>query len=110
MAATVKSQTSKTTRARPSVLIVDDEPAVLDTVRDLLGRTVDCSLISASTISEAKRILDEQPVQVVLLDVNLPDGDGMSLVPVIREKHPTAQSVIMGLVLRVLICSSRRGR
>lgn len=95
MAATMKPALENSVRARPSVLIVDDEPALLELVRDVLDRTVDCRLISAGSINEAKRILDEQPVQVVLLDVNLPDGDGMSLLPVIREKHPTAQSVVI---------------
>jgi DNA-binding response OmpR family regulator len=95
MAATMKSTLENTVRARPAVLIVDDEPAMLELVRDVLDRTIDCRLISAGSIHEAKRILDEQPVQVVLLDVNLPDGDGMSLLPVIREKHPTAQSVVI---------------
>ncbi|MBC8108171.1 MAG: response regulator [Anaerolineae bacterium] len=91
----MKPALENSVRARPSVLIVDDEPAMLELVRDVLDRTVDCRVISASSIHEAKRILDEQTVQVVLLDVNLPDGDGMSLLPVIREKHPTAQSVVI---------------
>lgn len=95
MAATMKSAVENSVRARPSVLIVDDEPAMLELVRDVLDRSIDCRLISASSIDEAKRILDAEPVQVVLLDVNLPDGDGMSLLPIIREKHPTAQSVVI---------------
>ena len=95
MAATMKSAVENSVRARPSVLIVDDEPALLELVRDVLDASVDCRLISASSLTEAKRILDAEPVQVVLLDVNLPDGDGMSLLPVIREKHPTAQSVVI---------------
>lgn len=96
MAATMNSTVPTSVRTKPSVLIVEDEPSVLETVRFALGRSdLDCAVLAASSISEAKRILDAQPVQVVLLDVNLPDGDGMSLVPVIREKHPTAQSVVL---------------
>ena len=51
MAATMKSAVENSVRARPSVLIVDDEPALLELVRDVLDASVDCRLISASSLT-----------------------------------------------------------
>jgi len=96
MAPTMKSTIEVSTRTRPLVLVVDDEPALLELVHDVVGRSAqNFRLVSAASVSEARRIIDEQPVQVALLDVCLPDGDGMSLLPQLREKQPTAQAVVI---------------
>src|SRR4051812_31654426 len=96
MAPTMKSTIEVSTRAQPCVLVVDDEPALQELVNDVVGRSENnCRVICASTLQEARRIIDEQPVQLLLLDVCLPDGDGMTLLPQLREKQPTAQTVVI---------------
>lgn len=49
-----------------SVLIVDDEPDVLDTLEDLLSM---CRLVRASTFEEAKRCLKKQRFDLAVLDI-----------------------------------------
>ncbi len=48
------------------ILIVDDEPDVLDTLEDLLSM---CSVVKAGTYEEAKRQLETQPLDVAILDI-----------------------------------------
>lgn len=62
------------------ILIVEDSQLVIDALSvlfDSMGRRVS----GARTIAEARTIADVDPPALVLLDLRLPDGDGLSLVP-----------------------------
>ncbi|MCC6858076.1 MAG: sigma-54-dependent Fis family transcriptional regulator [Bryobacterales bacterium] len=76
---------------RPRLLIVDDEPSA----RYALTRVFqsDFEVSEAASVAEARRLLDQRPV-VVLLDYSLPGEDGMAL---LRELggDPDAPAVIM---------------
>lgn len=79
----------------PSVLVVDDEPMLMEMMNDIVGPQVKCRFVAARDIGEAKRILASQPIQLMLADVNLPDGDGMSLLSVLREQQPEASAIVI---------------
>jgi len=70
-----------------TILIVDDSLTVrMDLAEALAGagfHTIHCS-----TIAEARVALRSQPVAVAILDIQLPDGDGIDLLAQIR-KDPT---------------------
>lgn len=73
---------------RSVVLVVDDDPAIRRLVRtglELEGHSV----IEAATLAQARALLD-QPFDVVLLDRQLPDGDGLGLVDELAERRPHA--------------------
>lgn len=53
------------------VLIVDDEPDVLETLKDLLSM---CDVITASTFDEAKKLLESQYFDLAVLDIMGVDG------------------------------------
>lgn len=70
--------------AKTSVLVVDDEPAILRFLKPALEAN-GYDMTSAGTIAEAvKRIAAETP-DVVLLDLGLPDGDGKDVIRRVRE-------------------------
>ncbi|NOX35663.1 MAG: universal stress protein [Deltaproteobacteria bacterium] len=48
------------------VLVVDDEPDILETVEELLDM---CSLDTASTFNEAKKLLEKNPYDIAILDI-----------------------------------------
>ncbi|MDT7801926.1 MAG: two-component system, OmpR family, response regulator [Actinomycetota bacterium] len=69
------------------LLVVDDEA----TVRELLSaalRFAGFEVTSAATAGEAVAAATEQPPDLVLLDVMLPDMDGFEVVRRLRERHP----------------------
>ncbi len=71
------------------VLIVEDNRTVATAVRAYLeapGRTVRV----AATASEAERILASEPIDLIVLDLILPDRDGRDLLLQIREQPDTA--------------------
>ena len=53
------------------ILIVDDEPDVLDTLEDLLSM---CQVVKAASFEEAKRQLETQPFDMTVLDIMGVDG------------------------------------
>jgi DNA-binding response OmpR family regulator len=77
------------------VLIVDDEFDVVDFVSDVLGRNVDCRLTSAANIAEAGRVIETKGVDLLIVDLNLPDGDGAELVAKLRKQHPLASAIVV---------------
>jgi two-component system NtrC family sensor kinase len=71
----------------PSILIVDDSL----TVRMDLAESLDSAgftAIPCGTLGEARTALRTQPIALVILDVRLPDGDGIQLLEQIR-RDPT---------------------
>jgi len=62
------------------VLVVDDEELIRWSLeRDLAAR--EYAVATAATGAEALKLHEKDPADVVLLDINLPDGDGMRLIP-----------------------------
>ena len=78
----------------PAVLVVDDDPDILAALHDLLdheGYQVTC----ASTCGDALAEATASPYDAVLLDIGLPDGDGLSVLDLLREQHPSLPVIIL---------------
>ncbi len=71
----------------PAVLIIDDEPDIRELLSITLGRmNLDC--VSATNVREAQQLLSSQRFDLCLTDMNLPDGNGLSLVEWMQEHAP----------------------
>jgi DNA-binding response OmpR family regulator len=77
------------------VLVVDDDLDVRDLLEDYLAEH-GYEVWVAATGSEARRLLDQGPPDVALLDVGLPGEDGLSLARHLREHHDVAIIMISG--------------
>lgn len=76
------------------VLVVDDDLGVCYSLRDVL--TADgCQVSIATSTAQALMILGQQPVDLVLSDVVMPDADGYDLLVQVRERHPDVPVVLM---------------
>ena len=73
--------------AKPTVLIVDDEPDLVELVALTLER-MDLATASAGDLASARRLLSEQRFDLCLTDMRLPDGDGLDLVAWIEQRQP----------------------
>jgi two-component system nitrogen regulation response regulator NtrX len=83
----------------PNILIVDDEADIRESLEAIL-REEDYAITSAGTVAEARTFLRDSDFDAVLLDIWLPDGDGLELLTEIRngqprEQRPPAPEVIM---------------
>jgi DNA-binding response OmpR family regulator len=67
-------------------LVIEDEPKVADALRHGLQReAIDVSLVH--TIEDALRHVERDAFDVILLDLMLPDGDGLDLLSTLRGRQ-----------------------
>ena len=73
---------------KPTVLIIDDEPDILELLDMTLARMNVCTQ-SATTMTQALTLLRSNKYALCLTDMRLPDGDGMSIVRHIQQHSPS---------------------
>jgi len=78
------------------VLVVEDEREIRELIRSSLG-VEGFDVQTAVSISEAMAMIRHAPPDLVLLDLGLPDGDGIELVQQVRRQH----------MLPILVVSAR---
>ena len=89
------------TERRPLILVVEDNPANLLLVRSILqlhGMTV----AAAATVAEARRAIIEARPDLVLMDVRLPDGNGLDLTRELKTSPATAEVLIVALTAHAM--------
>ena len=70
---------------RKNILVVDDERQLLELIESILRGDSFTSITTAGTASEALKSCKHSFPDIAVLDVNLPDGDGFSLMKEIRQ-------------------------
>ncbi len=82
------------------VLIVEDEADIRSTFESILEGE-NCRTRGAATLAEAEDSLQVFPPDLVLLDLGLPDGSGLDLIPKVRQQHPEAEIIVVTAETRV---------
>jgi DNA-binding NtrC family response regulator len=77
-----------------TVLVIDDEPVLQDVLGSLL-KGDGFEYLQATTAAGGFQILREEEVDVVLLDLMLPDRSGLELLPEIKEFDPHLPVVVI---------------
>jgi DNA-binding response OmpR family regulator len=78
----------------PSVLVIDDEPAVRESMRRVLART-GFEVITADNGIAGVEAYFENPTDVVIVDIIMPRSDGISVIRQIRARYPKARILAM---------------
>jgi DNA-binding NtrC family response regulator len=76
------------------VLLVDDEPDFVSSAAELL-RLHGHDVRTADTLENARRVLESQSCNVLLLDLMLPDGNGLELLQELAENHSEIERVVL---------------
>lgn len=76
------------------VLVVDDEQPIRRLVEKELG-SQRRRITAAGTVNLAWKIFKQEPFDVVLLDMRLPDGDGLDLLARFQEFAPEVQVIVI---------------
>jgi two-component system NtrC family response regulator len=77
-----------------NVLIIDDE----EKLRSLLSRIIKLENFIVSEAANFKaglKVLEREPIDVVLCDVKLPDGNGVDFVKEIKSKYPSIEVILL---------------
>lgn len=78
----------------PRVMVVEDDPAV----QRLLGYVLEAEgfrVIRCGTGAQAIQAFDEWSPDLVLLDLMLPDGDGLEVSRILEAKRPTTRTPVL---------------
>jgi two-component system OmpR family response regulator len=77
-----------------NILLVEDDVALADAMVSYLG-VKGFAVKRAASLQQARAALAEVRWDALLLDLHLPDGDGLSLIPAVREWFPAAAIVVL---------------
>jgi two-component system response regulator AtoC len=77
-----------------TVLIVDDEEAARGFISEALG-DAGYEAIAAGSLEEAHQAIDAGKADVVMLDMMLPDGSGMSLLDRLSRENPSPPVIVI---------------
>jgi DNA-binding NtrC family response regulator len=78
----------------PRVLIVDDEEGVREGLRTILQRE-GLHAETAGTAEEGVRRVEARGFDIILLDLNLPGADGLSMLGRLRRGNPPAEVIVL---------------
>ncbi|MCI0997053.1 response regulator [Pseudomonas sp. ICMP22404] len=79
---------------KPTVLLVDDEESILNSLRRLL-RSQPYEILLADSGAKALEILKERPVDLVMTDARMPNMDGATLLAQIRKLYPSTLRILL---------------
>ena len=79
--------------SEPSILVVDDEPRSLESIARILGDRFDVH--TAENTDEAREILRQQWIQVLLCDQRMPDMTGVEFCEQVRDEYPDVVRMII---------------
>ncbi len=77
-----------------SILVVDDD----DLLRQQLARALErrgLEVRSASGVDEALRLIEEEPPELAVVDLKMPDGSGLKLVEALHRADPGTRIVVL---------------
>jgi len=77
---------------RPRILHIEDDQDVFQVVSGILQDTAD--VIYATNLHDAKQKLEHETFDLILLDLGLPDGNGLDLLPSQQQQSPSVPVVI----------------
>ena len=84
-----------------TILIVDDEQDVREVLEEYFAAH-DYRTVSAASASAARALVSAQPVDVALVDINMPGEDGLSLARHLRERYASVAIVMLTSAATVL--------
>lgn len=84
----------KNVKVKNSVLIIDDEEDILSTCKTVL-EDEDYNVDTAKDYNEAIKIFESKKIDLVFLDVWLPNVDGLDILSNIKEKYPNTTIIMM---------------
>jgi DNA-binding NtrC family response regulator len=79
----------------PTLLIVDDEPDMLQLLKRSLEPDLRCNVCTADSGESALHLLANTTFDLVLADIKMPGMDGLALLELIRRNHPGLTVVMM---------------
>jgi two-component system response regulator HydG len=92
--AAVSGEGESTRTPELHVLVVDDDASIRQTCTSI-AESMGCAVAGAESVAQAKRILKHRKIDVLLLDLKLPDGGGLTLLEQVNALYPDTAVIVM---------------
>jgi PAS domain S-box-containing protein len=79
--------------AKPSILYIEDDKDLQEIVCSILQKEAD--IVGVSSFAQAEKLLKNNEFNLILLDIELKDGNGINLLPLINKHKEKKASVII---------------
>src|SRR5688572_9762955 len=85
---------------RHKILLLDDDPDLLDIYREILGQLPSLPEIrTATTGGRAMAMLEVEPFRLLICDLKMPKMDGLQVLSIVRRKYPQLRTVVLTSVM-----------
>lgn len=79
-----------------AVVIIEDDPAVMKRLVDVISNSSFCEVVGvARNRGEAMAAIMANRADLYLIDLGLPDADGVELIQLVRERCPESRSMVL---------------
>ncbi|WP_069298646.1 PAS domain S-box protein [Neptunicoccus sediminis] len=89
----LQTVTTETTTLRPRILHVEDDAGTREVVKNIMADAADVD--AAPTLDSARGKLDAKSYDLMLLDLNLPDGNGLELLKTLKHDSCSKMPIIV---------------
>jgi len=81
------------------ILLVEDDEPVRERLAKIIGRWSGGQLLGAcGRLAEAMAIIKDHPVDLLITDLNLPDGHGVQAIRMLRKTYPQAEAMVISVL------------
>src|SRR5690242_4502375 len=85
---------------QPKILLLDDDPDLLEMYKVLLvGLPSQPEVYTTTSGARAMKLLESEPFRVLICDLRMPKMDGLQVLSIVRRKHPQLRTVALTSVL-----------
>ena len=82
---------------KTQILVIDDHSIVRVGIKYLISKTLNADISGAENIEQARKILQKKTINLIILDIGVPDWEGMIAIKDLKNLAPRA---------RILVCSA----
>lgn len=76
------------------ILVLDDEMTFRNEIKEFLEND-SFSVLTAKSPSEAFKIMEHEAIGILILDIRLPEMDGLHVLQIVKQKHPDVEVIII---------------
>jgi len=86
--------------ARHKILLLDDDPQLVEVYREILGRLPSCpEVFTATSGPRWMAMLEAEPFRLLICDLRMPKMDGLQVLSIVRRKYPQLRTVALTSVV-----------
>jgi DNA-binding NarL/FixJ family response regulator len=81
------------------IVLVEDDGPVRERLARIIGEWAGGHLVAAcATLAEAMAAIGSNHIDLLITDLNLPDGHGVQAIRMLRVKHPSAEAMVISVL------------